>query len=68
MVDAVIVVDGAVLAAETGRAHARVVVAAVHAGGAVAARIELLGAELDLLVTVSSWNRREGETQIPFEI
>ena len=68
VVDAVIVVDGAVLAAETGRAHARVVVAAVHAGGAVAARIELLGAELDLLVTVSSWSRREGETQIPFEI
>ena len=39
MVDAVIVVDGAVLAAETGRAHARVVAHLVHAGGIIPARI-----------------------------
>ena len=58
MTEAVVVVDGAVVSAEAGRTDARVAVVAVHAGGAVAARIELFGAELDLLVAQRSCARK----------
>lgn len=57
VLDAVIVVDGTVLATEADGALARVVVVVVLARRPVLARIELFGAELDLLVAVNTYTR-----------
>ena len=52
--NAVVIVDGAILSAEAEGALARVMVAQVDTGGAVLARIEIFGAELNLLIAVSA--------------
>lgn len=61
MTEAIVIVNGAVLPAETRRADASVVVTAVDASSSVPARIELFGAELDLLVAERSYKERERE-------
>ncbi len=54
MANAVVIVDGAILSAEAEGALARVMVAQVDTGGTVLARIEIFGAELNLLIAVSA--------------
>lgn len=49
MIDAIVVVDGTILSAETQRALTDVTVAAVGTSGAIFARIEFFGAELNFL-------------------
>lgn len=55
MADAVIIVDGAILTAETDSALAGVMVTTVHAGGSIFAWVEFFGTELDLLFTEGSY-------------
>ncbi len=50
MIDAIVVVEGAVLSAETQSALASVVIPAIQAAGSILARIKFFGAELNLLL------------------
>ena len=70
MANAVVIVDGAILSAEAEGALARVMVAQVDTGGAVLARIEIFGAELNLLIAVSAcWGHKQDEAfQIKWKI
>ncbi len=54
MADAVVIVDGAVFAAETQGALTGVMISTIDASGAIFARVEFFGTELNLLVTVGS--------------